>query len=377
MKKVLFYSWMTGRSEATNRALIRRALEEACKRLEASGFEVSIDEATRDEAGSPDIVSTILRKIRSADLFVGDVTLLDNAAPGRHATPNPNVLIEVGYGLGKLGRKRIVLVQNEIYGGPEHLPFDIRSRAIVTYQASEESTKLKDAERDLAGLLARKLGLSLELGAEQFLDELAEITVGIQIAIDEDAKRTSSAQPQFVAWADALHRAATSEHSRRFDLRSSLTLLAVTCDEIASCQIGFQMYPLLQKAWKQTDPLYEIAIARRPLARERARRLLMATIRELEHDAERGEAMVNVRRIRDFLELMSKHGAAVLRLSWLRIDGLNEEVLREFREAARRLHLFDEFLIETAMSLEDIVGPPRQCLEVFRRTAQALEANTG
>lgn len=61
-----------------------------------------MDEAIRLEhdtagiPGTPDIASTIFAKIRDAGVFVADLTLLPHTGSGKRS-PNPNVLIELGY----------------------------------------------------------------------------------------------------------------------------------------------------------------------------------------------------------------------------------------------------------------------------------------
>jgi hypothetical protein len=74
-----------------------------------------------------------LEKIRACAAFVADVTLVGSIEPGdgsgeRKRTPNPNVLIELGYAVGTLGWERTILVMNTLYGPPEDLPFDLRHR---------------------------------------------------------------------------------------------------------------------------------------------------------------------------------------------------------------------------------------------------------
>jgi len=95
-----------------------------------------LDRDTAGLAGSPDIASSIFGKIGMADIFVADVSIINSDSGGR-PTPNPNVLIELGYAVAQLGWDRILLVHNAAFGAPEILPFDIRGRRIVVYEAGE------------------------------------------------------------------------------------------------------------------------------------------------------------------------------------------------------------------------------------------------
>ena len=69
-------------------------------------------------------IITIYKKIDSADIFVADVTIINPEYTGRK-TPNPNVMIELGYAIKALGWQRILLLYNGDYGDVELLAFDI------------------------------------------------------------------------------------------------------------------------------------------------------------------------------------------------------------------------------------------------------------
>lgn len=88
----IFYSWQTDAPNSVNRNFIRRALEDAAKKLnrsQAADVEdvVRLDQDTQDVAGSPAIVDTILAKIAACDVFVPDVTFIPTS--GERPTPNP------------------------------------------------------------------------------------------------------------------------------------------------------------------------------------------------------------------------------------------------------------------------------------------------
>ena len=84
-------------------------------------------------AGAPDIASTIFAKITASDVFVADVSIIARPKIGR-PTPNPNVLIELGYALRGLGHEKVVLVFNRSFGKIEELPFDLKMRRLVIYE---------------------------------------------------------------------------------------------------------------------------------------------------------------------------------------------------------------------------------------------------
>lgn len=148
MKRIVFYSWQSDLPNSTNRGLIQQTLEKVVHSIaQDNSVEVEpvLDRDTQGIAGSPDIASTIFAKITSADVFVADVSIISNPGNGR-VTPNPNVLIELGFALKSIGYERVVLVFNRAFGKIEDLPFDLRTRRLAIYNVSSES-KDKAAER--------------------------------------------------------------------------------------------------------------------------------------------------------------------------------------------------------------------------------------
>lgn len=155
----IFYSWQSDHPNSTNRGFIEKALEDAAKSVRTDGslaIEPVIDRDTRGLPGAPDIVHSIFEKIEQAAIFVCDVSIVSDQTAKR-ATPNPNVLIELGYAFRSLGHQRVILVMNTAYGGVEKLPFDLRHRRILTYEMSEMATDKAAKRRELSKELATGL----------------------------------------------------------------------------------------------------------------------------------------------------------------------------------------------------------------------------
>src|SRR5437868_14867537 len=117
MADTVFYSWQSDLPNPTNRSFIQAALEAATKTLREDGsvqVEPVIDRDTSGVPGSPDIAKTIFGKIDQAQVFVCDISIINQDATRQNALPrltsNPNVLIELGYALKTLGEQRIVMV---------------------------------------------------------------------------------------------------------------------------------------------------------------------------------------------------------------------------------------------------------------------------
>ena len=146
----VFYSWQSDLPNATNRGLIQEALERAAKMIRADEsltVDPVLDRDTQNVPGAPDIARTIFQKIERAVAFVADVSII-NPGLGR-PTPNPNVLIEVGFALKALGGPRTVLVANTANGPVEALPFDLRTRRVLTYHLPPGTTGKPEQRRKL------------------------------------------------------------------------------------------------------------------------------------------------------------------------------------------------------------------------------------
>lgn len=156
---IVFYAWQSDLPDKTNRRAIRNALKSASISLEeefaGQKIRIIIDESTRDMSGSPNIPTTILDKIRSADAFVCDITTVLSSA-GKSA-PNPNVIFELGYAVAYLGWDRIIMLFNREYGKfPDDVPFDFDRNRISQYKFIE-TDKGKNINLNSLSLDALKL----------------------------------------------------------------------------------------------------------------------------------------------------------------------------------------------------------------------------
>ena len=163
MERTVFYSWQAESPSSVCRNFIQTSLEKALKKLgKDSSTEISpvLDRDTGGVPGTPSISDEIFSKIVFSDVFVADVTLNRRTAEWRflgftithrsrvRRSPNPNVLLELGFAVAHIGWDRIILVQNAEYGGPDELPFDLRGRRTVTYRLSPDDEDVKNARRD-------------------------------------------------------------------------------------------------------------------------------------------------------------------------------------------------------------------------------------
>jgi len=164
MRWHIFYSWQSDLPNATNRAFIQQALENAGKAIGADKtieVEPVIDRDTQGVAGAPDIAKTIFEKIRAVDIFVADVSIIGGRRKGR-PTSNPNVLIELGYALHALGDERVLLVFNTAYGKVEQLPFDLKMRRVIPYNMPESTPDRATERRAMEGRLDHAIRVAMK-----------------------------------------------------------------------------------------------------------------------------------------------------------------------------------------------------------------------
>lgn len=140
MKKI-FFSWQSDIKD--NRNILEDCLKNAVASVD--GFE--IDSATRDTMGSPNINENILQKINDADIFFGDVSIINPTDTTARKCPNPNVLFELGYALKALGESQLILIADSLTTPKiADLPFDIRNRRLIYKRVENDNKKIITGE---------------------------------------------------------------------------------------------------------------------------------------------------------------------------------------------------------------------------------------
>lgn len=134
-KFTIFFSWQSDLKG--NKKIIKDSLLAECqKQKEKNGYQLEIDEATRNLPGSPKIEDAILEKIASADIFVCDITPI--ASCGRKLMPNSNVIFELGFALHALGEKRVILLAKYGDWNVNDMPFDFNHRRIGMFSSAKD-----------------------------------------------------------------------------------------------------------------------------------------------------------------------------------------------------------------------------------------------
>lgn len=137
-KFTIFFSWQSDTDG--NRKIIKDSILAECqKQKEKNGYDIEIDEATRNLPGSPKIEDAILGKIVHSDIFICDITPI--ATCGQKQMPNSNVLFELGFAFHALGEERVILLaKNAKKGGwnENDMPFDFNHRRIGKFSSPKD-----------------------------------------------------------------------------------------------------------------------------------------------------------------------------------------------------------------------------------------------
>jgi hypothetical protein len=165
----VFYSWQNDLRRDVARDVIHDAAQIAVNRAaQDARLEDSprLDHDTEGVSGVPAIGDTILAKIDRCGVFLADVSIVgESNVSGREKkySPNPNVLIELGYAAARVGWERVVLVMNRAFGGPQKLPFDLRYRRFPFTFALRSAGGPVDATR-------QQLATDIELALRAVMD---------------------------------------------------------------------------------------------------------------------------------------------------------------------------------------------------------------
>ena len=151
----IFYSWQSDLPKDQTRNFIRKCIDEAIDLAEESeAIEAVRDEATTGVTGSPNIVTTLFDKIDDCDLFIADISLcFAEIQNNKKKSPNPNVMLELGYAVKRLGWERIICLCDIDFGS--EYPFDIAHNRITGYSLVGKSKK--EVEGEIAKIIFKNI----------------------------------------------------------------------------------------------------------------------------------------------------------------------------------------------------------------------------
>lgn len=125
-----------------------------------------IQNATSGEPGSPSIEDTIFDRIAKCSLYVCDISIaisekeinlntdkniitakLSDKKDGRKS-PNPNVMVELGYAIHTLGWNKILMFFDSSEYAPEDLPFDIKQHVPIFFSSRNIDSFLMTCKKE-------------------------------------------------------------------------------------------------------------------------------------------------------------------------------------------------------------------------------------
>jgi len=365
MSETIFYSWQSDLPNHLNHGFIQEALEVAAAQIRAdTDIEVEpvIDRDTLGMPGAPDIASTILKKIEAATVFICDVSFVTPRGASR-PSPNPNVLLELGYALKAIGPERIVMVFNAAFGDVSQLPFDLRFKRVLQYRANESDDKAA-VQRELVASLesaARAIFQHILDAKEsshfsEFASQLQQALSPVLILADQIRER------RIGHWADSMHglfrgsmldlrRLATDAAAADLGVSDRLETTAQSLERVLN-HSGYggdaeDYGSKLATVVEQASALKRDLIDNRQLSREaqkealdhlrtQARRLdalSKRALRVLEEDDAQSSS--------DVLSEASNVGYILLQLTQYRLDFINTDFVAKLRPHARSLHLLE------------------------------------
>lgn len=195
MELKIFYSWQSDLPKNQNLNFIETSIKDALKKLRQQkpiSLDIKLDKATRNLAGSPDIAESIFSKIGNSSIFIADISIINKDYDGLRKTPNPNVLVELGYAARSIGWEKIICVYNTDFGNYNDLPFDLRNRRILNYTSKngkdELSRKIESAicEMNKKGNLTNKI---LDFLKKDIDNEILGLLSHLLLIINDNSKQ--------------------------------------------------------------------------------------------------------------------------------------------------------------------------------------------
>lgn len=181
----VFWSWQSDHPGKISRHFVREALEKAISEIrqdpeiEEAARDAELDHDRKGVPGSPDLARIILDKILHSDVFVADVTPVGNITDNpKKRLINSNVAIELGYALGAVSDRAMLMILNEAFGTRDDLPFDLKHKAgPITYNLSADATKeqIASEQAKLIGILRVALGEIVVAHAKGLLRPFEEV----------------------------------------------------------------------------------------------------------------------------------------------------------------------------------------------------------
>ncbi len=180
----IFYSWQSDLKGNETRNFISDCIKDTVKHMKDT-IEIEVDRDTKGEFGSPDIVQTIFSKIDNCDIFIADVSVVNKYTTVSdcdeeneiRCTPNPNVMLELGYASNVVGWDNIICIINTDYGEIKELPFDIAHRRLTPYSLKNTDNSKSDVRKAIMSIISSTI-INLKENGKRVKSSYANHIVG-------------------------------------------------------------------------------------------------------------------------------------------------------------------------------------------------------
>lgn len=182
MKVNIFYSWQSDLPNSKNRNLIESCLRKAIRLLKDEIKEVSefsIESDSRNDIGTPDLTESIFSKIEKCDILIADISII-NVQSNYRRTPNPNVLLEVGYASKAISWSNILCLFNSEFGDIELLPFDIRTRKPIVYNTQDGTSESKIVLTKVLKAQIKEIIFNRVIDKKEYLSTKRNVDLAVQ-----------------------------------------------------------------------------------------------------------------------------------------------------------------------------------------------------
>ncbi len=161
----IFWSWQSDTRANCNRTIIHDCIKDAMESISKNTkniTEYEIYESTVGVSGTPSITEVIIDRITNSNVYIADLTLVGKISEEK-MTPNPNVLVELGFAASQLGWGNVITVMNTHFGDVDKLPFDLKNRRFpLTYSSSPDETDRQELKRSLTKEIKKSLSSAID-----------------------------------------------------------------------------------------------------------------------------------------------------------------------------------------------------------------------
>ncbi|APA92857.1 hypothetical protein [Myroides sp. ZB35] len=180
MKITIFYSWQSKNDDNYNKTFLNDCIMNAINLIEQENFipdlKLDLQLSTENIPGSPEIAKEISNRVRNCDIFIGDFTIINSSNRlirfintlfnrNKYKQSNNNVVEECAIAKEHIGLKRIIKIQNSVYGNPYKdinlAHFDSRHERFPIQYSLSSKNRIKEIKEEVVKKLVKEIKLCI------------------------------------------------------------------------------------------------------------------------------------------------------------------------------------------------------------------------